>query len=82
MGNFHEVLPGISVISNFYYKRTKESTYLNQTIEFSIKNYTSMEILSNGIELLYKTSREQAVGRNDWKKVPFAYFGKTIDHPY
>ena len=48
MGNFHEVLPGISVISNFYYKRTKESTYLNQTIEFSIKNYISMEILSSG----------------------------------
>ena len=48
MGNFREVLPGISVFSNFYYIRTKGITYLNPTIEFSIENYISMEILSSG----------------------------------
>ena len=61
MGTFHEVLPGNSVFSNFYYIRTKEIEYLNHTIKFRIKSYISMEILNIGIETLYKTSREQAV---------------------
>ena len=61
MGNLHEVLPGISVFSNFYYIRTKEITYLNPSIEFSVKSYISMEILSFGIKILYKTSRDQTV---------------------
>ena len=61
MDTFHEVLPGNSVFSNFYYIGTKEIRYLNQTIEFSIKSYINMEILSSGIQTLYKTSRDQAV---------------------
>ena len=61
MGNLHEVLPGISVFSNFYYICTKEIEYLNQTIELSIKSYISMEILSSGVQILYKTSRDQTV---------------------
>ena len=58
---FHEVLPGNSVFSNFYYIRTKEIEYLNQPIELSIKSYISMKILSSGVQILYKTSRDQTV---------------------
>ena len=61
MGNLHEVLPGISVFSNFYYIRTKEITYLNPSIEFSVKSYISMEILRFGIKILCKTSCDQTV---------------------
>ena len=35
---FHEVLQGNLVFFHFYYSGTKEITYLNQKIEFSIKN--------------------------------------------
>ena len=62
MGNFHEVLPGISVFSNFYYICTKEFEYLNHTIEFSIEKYTIDEIFINGGQFLAKKVRDQAVG--------------------
>ena len=70
MDTFHEVLPGNSVFSNFYYIGTKEIRYLNQSIEFSIKSYINMEILSSSIQTLYKISRDQAVCRPARKKIP------------
>ena len=68
MGIFHEVLPGISVFSNFYCIGTKEIKYLNHTIGFSIKDYISMEILSSGIQTLHKTSRDQCVTEEQSQK--------------
>ena len=59
--NFHELLPGNLVFFIFYYIGTKEIQYLNHTIELSIKSYKSMEILSFGIKILCKTSRDQTV---------------------
>ena len=61
MGTFHEVLPGNLDFFHFYYIGTKEIEYLNHTIELSIKSYISMEILSLGIKILCKTSRDQTM---------------------
>ena len=61
IGTFHELLPGNLVFFHFYYIGTKEIEYLNHTIELSIKSYISMEILSIGIKILCKTSRDQTV---------------------
>ena len=69
MDTFYEVLPGNSVFSKFYYIGTKKIRYLNHTIEFSIKNYTSMEILSIGIQILCKTSRDQPVQVCSWLEI-------------
>ena len=61
MGTFHEVLPGNLVFFHFYYIRTKELEYLDQTNALYWKNYISTENFTSGIQNLCKTFRDQPV---------------------
>ena len=62
MGTFHEVLPGNLVFFHFYYIRTKELEYLDQTIALYWKNYISTEYFTSGIQNLSQLFRDQTVG--------------------
>ena len=61
MGTFHEVLPGNLVFFHFFYTGTKETTYLDQTIRFYMKNYILGPNFSSGGEILSKTIADQSV---------------------
>ena len=63
MGTFHEVLPGNLVFFHFYYIRTKELEYLDQTTQLYWKNYISTENFKSGIQNLSQLFRDQAVSR-------------------
>ena len=58
---FHEVLPGNLVFFHFYYIRTKELEYLDQTNALYWKNYISTENFTSSIQNLCKTFRDQPV---------------------
>ena len=61
IGTFHELLPGNLVFFHFYYIRTKELEYLDQTISLYWKNYVSTENFKSGIENLSQLFIDQAV---------------------